>query len=146
MKKPSAYLPFYGNDFFEAIAGYPDAVTVGYLRALWHYWNHTGCEGLPDNDGYLRRVCACDDSAWPNIKAILFDNRYHFRLENGLWQQPRCKNEWDTAARLYNMKLQQTAAATAARAAARLNRSKRNVQRNVQRNVERDETRYVHQS
>ena len=29
MKKPSAYLPLYGNDFFEAIAGYPDAVGLG---------------------------------------------------------------------------------------------------------------------
>ena len=56
MKKPSAYLPLYGNDFFEAIAGYPDAVGMGYLRALWHYWNHTGCDGLPDDDEYLRRV------------------------------------------------------------------------------------------
>ncbi len=62
MKKPSAYLPFYGNDFFEAIAGYSDAVGMGYLRALWHYWNHTGCDGLPDDDEYLRRVCGCERS------------------------------------------------------------------------------------
>ena len=52
MKKPTAYLPLYGNDFFEAIAGYTDAVGLGYLRSLWHYWNHTGCEGLPDDDEY----------------------------------------------------------------------------------------------
>ena len=47
MKKPSAYLPLYGNDFFEAIAGYPDAVGMGYLRALWHYWNHQRCAYNP---------------------------------------------------------------------------------------------------
>ena len=46
MKKPTAYLPLYGNDFFEAVAGYSDAVGMGYLRSLWHYWNHTGCAGL----------------------------------------------------------------------------------------------------
>ena len=64
MKKPSAYLPFYGNDFFESIAGYPDGVGLGYLRALWHYWNLTNCEGLPDDDDYLRRVCCCDIADW----------------------------------------------------------------------------------
>ena len=29
MKKPSAYLPLYGNDFFEAIAGYAAAAGGG---------------------------------------------------------------------------------------------------------------------
>jgi uncharacterized protein YdaU (DUF1376 family) len=94
MKKPSAYLPFYGNDFFAAIAGYEDAVGMGYLRALWHYWGHTGCGGLPDDDEYLRRVCACERTEWARTRAIVFDDRYHFRLENGVWQQPRCREEW----------------------------------------------------
>ena len=115
MKKPSAYLPLYGNDFFEAIAGYPDAVGMGYLRALWHYWNHTGCEGLPDDDDYMRRVCCCDPSDWARIKGILFDNRYHFRLENGLWHQPRCREEWRSCCELYAKKVKQTEAATRAR-------------------------------
>ena len=94
MKKPSAYLPLYGNDFFEAISGYEDAVGMGYLRALWHYWSHTGCAGLPDNDEYLRRVCCCERSEWARTRAIVFDDRYHFRLEAGVWQQPRCREEW----------------------------------------------------
>ena len=94
MKKPSAYLPLYGNDFFEAIAGYPDAVGMGYLRALWHYWNHTGCDGLPDDDDYLRRVCCCERAEWARTKGLIFDNRYHFRLEEGVWHQPRCREEW----------------------------------------------------
>ena len=101
MKKPSAYLPLYGNDFFESIAGYPDAVGMGYLRGLWHYWNHTGCEGLPDDDEYLRRVCCCDPSDWARIKGILFDNRYHFRLENGVWHQPRCRAEFEKSKVIY---------------------------------------------
>jgi uncharacterized protein YdaU (DUF1376 family) len=101
MRKPSAYFPLYGNDFFEAIAGYSDNVGLGYLRALWHYWNHTGCEGLPDDDEYLRRVCCCDASAWVRTKGIIFDNRYHFRLEDGVWHQPRCRVEYKKSLEAY---------------------------------------------
>jgi uncharacterized protein YdaU (DUF1376 family) len=101
MNKPTAYLPFYGNDFFEAIAGYPDGVGLGYLRALWHYWSHTGCQGLPDEDEYLRRVCGCELSEWARTKGILFDNRYQFRLENGLWHQPRCRAEFQKSQAMF---------------------------------------------
>jgi uncharacterized protein YdaU (DUF1376 family) len=94
MKKPTTYFPFFGNDFFEAIAGYSDGVGLGYLRALWHYWNHTACEGLPDDEEYLRRICACDRADWERTRGILFDNRYHFKLENGLWHQERCRAEF----------------------------------------------------
>ncbi len=94
MNKPSAYLPLYGNDFFEAISGYEDAVGMGYLRALWHYWGHTGCAGLPDNDEYLRRVCGCERGDWARTRGIIFDDRYLFWLENGAWHQPRCQKEW----------------------------------------------------
>ncbi len=111
MKKPSAYLPLYGNDFFEAIAGYPDAVGMGYLRALWHYWNHTGCDGLPDDDEYLRRVCCCDASAWERTKSIIFDNRYHFRLENGQWHQPRCRHEYEKSREIFENRSKQASAA-----------------------------------
>ena len=101
MKKPTAYLPLYGNDFFEAIAGYSDAVGMGYLRALWHYWNHTGCAGLPDDDEYLRRVCGCEGTEWVRTKGIIFDNRYLFRLEDGLWHQSRCRKEFQKSQALY---------------------------------------------
>ena len=101
MKKPSAYLPFYGNDFFESIAGYPDGVGLGYLRALWHYWNLTNCEGLPDDDDYLRRVCRCDIADWARTKNIIFDNRYYFKLENGLWHQGRCRAEFEKSKVIY---------------------------------------------
>jgi uncharacterized protein YdaU (DUF1376 family) len=115
MKKPSAYLPFYGNDFFEAVAGYSDAVGLGYLRALWHYWSHTSCEGLPDDDDYLRRVCGADASDWVTTRGIVFDNRYHFRLEDGVWHQPRCREEWRACCEVYAKKVKQTEAATRAR-------------------------------
>ena len=101
MKKPSAYLPFYGNDFFQAMAGYPDAVGIRYLRAIWHYWSHTGCEGLPDDDEYLRRVCCCEHAEWEGIRAILFDNRYNFRLEEGVWHQGRCRAEFQKSQAIY---------------------------------------------
>jgi len=129
MRKPSAYFPLYGNDFFEAIAGHSDTVGLGYLRALWHYWHHTGCEGLPDDDEYLRRVCGCKETEWVRTKGILFDNRYHFKLEDGQWQQPRCKMEWDISQKLFEKKMKQTTAATAARttAAAALRNDQRNV-------------------
>ena len=104
MKKPSAYLPLYGNDFFEAIAGYPPAVGLGYLRALWHYWNHTSCEGLPDDDEYLRRICCCDPCDWSHMKGLLFDNRYHFRLLDGVWHQPRCQQEWQKSIQIFEQR------------------------------------------
>ena len=101
MNKPTAYLPFYGNDFFESVAGHPSNITAGYLRALWHYWNHTGCEGLPDDDDYLRRICCCDAVEWEQVRAVLFDNRYLFRLEDGLWHQPRCRAEFEISKVIY---------------------------------------------
>lgn len=138
MRKPSAYFPLYGNDFFEAIAGYSDTVGLGYLRALWHYWHHTSCEGLPDDDEYLRRVCGVDGAQWARTKGIIFDNKYHFKLGgDGRWHQPRCKMEWDISLKLYEKKMKQTAAATAART---------NGGVRSQRNEERNETRYDHQS
>jgi len=101
MKKPSAYLPFYGNDFFQAIAGYPEAVGLRYLRALWHYWHHTGCQGLPDDDEYLSHVCGCPGPEWERTKGLIFDNRYHFRLEEGVWHQGRCKEEFHKSQAFY---------------------------------------------
>ena len=135
MRKASAYLPLYGNDFFESIAGYPDAVGMGYLRALWHYWNHTSCEGLPDDDEYLRRVCGADASDWERTRSILFDNRYHFRLVDGVWQQPRCREEWRLAMLLYEKKLRQTEAASKARTGNLTSNVTSNVTRNVTSNV-----------
>lgn len=117
--KPSAYLPFYGNDFFFAVAGYSDTVLAAYLRALWQYWHHTGCEGLQDDDVYLRRVCVPDGLNWPETKGILFDNRYFFRLEDGLWHQPRCRELWAKALLAYEKQVKRTEAARAALAATR---------------------------
>ena len=96
MKTRSAYLLFYGNDFFEAIVGHPANVGLSYLRALWQYWNHTHGQGLPDDDTYLRRLCRCDAAEWPQVRAIVFDSREYFKLENGLWHQARSWSELKT--------------------------------------------------
>lgn len=132
MRKPSAYFPLYGNDFFEAIAGYPDTIGLGYLRALWHYWHHTSCEGLPDDDEYLQRVCGGKETEWVRTKGIIFDNRYHFKIGgDGLWHQERCRKEWEVSVALFEKRMKRTEAATAARSA---------------RNDQRNDQRYVHQS
>jgi len=108
---------------------------MGYLRALWHYWSHTSCEGLPDDDEYLRRVCGADASDWERTRSILFDNRYHFRLVDGMWQQPRCREEWRLAMLLYEKKLRQTEAASKARTGNVTSNVTSNVTRNVTSNV-----------
>jgi len=87
-------MPLYGHDFFQAIAGYSDAVGLRYLRALWHCWNYGTCQGLPDVDAYLRRVCGCEGAEWAQTKRIIFDNRYHLRLEDGFWHPVHCCREW----------------------------------------------------
>ncbi len=101
MNKPTAYLPFYGNDYFAAVAGYPSSVVAGYLRALWHYWNHTGCRGLPDDDEYLQRMCCCSPAEWEYVRSVVFDNDYHFKLEEGRWHQARCRAEFEKSQAIY---------------------------------------------
>jgi uncharacterized protein YdaU (DUF1376 family) len=115
MKKPSAYLPLYGHDFFEAIAGHPASVAMGYLRALWHYWSHTSCAGLPDDDEYLRRVCHCEPTEWERLRTIIFDNTYHFRLVEGMWHQPRCQHEYLKSKAAFDKKSKAGRAAAAKR-------------------------------
>src|ERR1039458_5947107 len=90
-----AWMPLYGNDFFSACEGYSDAVTVGYARSLWHYWHHTHCEGLPDCDDYLRRVCRCEPADWLRTKGIIFGE--FFKLVGGRWHQQRAREEWEAA-------------------------------------------------
>lgn len=103
--KPVHHFPFYGNDFFQAVDGYSDAVIVGYLRALWHYWNHLHCSGVPDDDEYMRKICHCDQTVWLRTKGIIFDNERFFKLEDGKWHQGRMKKERDKTISAYNAKV-----------------------------------------
>lgn len=107
--KPSAYFPFFGNEFFQAVEGYPDPIAMSYLHALWHYWHHCHCEGLPDQDDYLRRVCHCLIPDWARTKGILFDNDKFFRLDGGKWHQGRAIEEHQRSIEVYRSRVKSIA-------------------------------------
>lgn len=109
--KPDAYLKFYGSDFFEAVNGYSDAVCAAYLRALWHYFKHLHCEGLPTDDDYLRRICRCDLANWAAVGGIVFGR--FFQLIDGKWHQERCREEYLNAIEQYKRQVDRTAKARA---------------------------------
>ena len=97
--KPDAYIPFYGSDFFGATDGLSDVAITAYLRALWHYWHHTHCDGLPDDDEYLRRVCRCPETEWARTRGLLFGG--FFTLDSGQWHQKRSREEYRKALTSY---------------------------------------------
>ena len=84
-------MPFDGRRFFEAVKGWPHDAALKYLIYLWHYWNHTHCDGLNDDDDYLRRLAECDLVDWRKVKGLIFDGEHFFKLEAGKWHQSRCK-------------------------------------------------------
>jgi uncharacterized protein YdaU (DUF1376 family) len=100
--KPDAFMPFYGNDFFQAVQGHTDSVAASYLRAIWYYWSHNHCKGLEDNDEFLRRVCYCDKEHWSYVRGVLFDNDHFFSQDvNGRWHQKRAEEEWNKSESSY---------------------------------------------
>lgn len=83
-----AYMPYYGKEFEAATKGYKKVIKWCYLTALWHYWHHTHCAGIPDNDDYQRNVCELEgDPMWEQIKPIIFG--VFFKLDSGMWHQKR---------------------------------------------------------
>ena len=88
-----AYMPFYGRDFYAAVEGHSEAVEMGYMRAIWHYWAHTHCEGLKDDDAFLRRLTRCPANQWKETKRVIFGEFFFER--DGLWHQKRAKEEYD---------------------------------------------------
>lgn len=100
--KPVAFIPLYGRDFFDAVDGHDDRVAMGYLRAIWNYWNVTKCEGLEDNSERLRKICRIDAEHWEKDREIIFDNEKFFTLgEDGKWHQKRAASEWKKAEEKY---------------------------------------------
>ena len=114
--KPDAWLPFYGNDFFGAVEGYDNNVIVGYMRALWHYWHHHHCDGLPDDDQYLQRICRCEAAFWMRTKGVIFNGTDFFTKIDGKWHQKRARQEYADAIEGFEKRQKQTAGARAARA------------------------------
>lgn len=90
------YMPFFGKDFFGAMEGFREIVVSSYIRALWHYWQHTHCRGLRDDSDYLRVICHCDDLQWEYVYPILFGDggELFYRDRSGLWQQDRARTEY----------------------------------------------------
>lgn len=104
--KPEDSMPFFGSSFFDSVEGFSEFVALGYIRLLWHYWNHTKCGGLPDDDEYLRRVCHCPREEWSRTKGILFDNDLFFCSNgNGKWHQKRALQIHEREVELYNRRV-----------------------------------------
>ena len=85
--KADAYMPYFGGDFEGAMKGYCRAVKWSYLAALWHYWHHTHCAGLADEDESLRLICECPETEWMRTKGVIFCGQPFFHLESGKWHQ-----------------------------------------------------------
>ena len=113
--KPDSWLPFYGNDFFQAVEGYDDHTTMGYLRCLWHYWHHSHCAGLINDDDFLRRLCRCERENWLRTKGMIFDGDKLFKLIDGKWHQKRASSEYTNSVELYEKRLKASAAGVDAR-------------------------------
>lgn len=90
-----AWMPYYGNDVERAVKPHQRGVKWSYMAALWHYWNHTHCEGLPDDDAYLMAVCDCPLHEWTATRGAIFGPL--FKLEGHFWHQKRAREEWDKA-------------------------------------------------
>jgi uncharacterized protein YdaU (DUF1376 family) len=97
--KPNIYMPFFGNEFFMAVAGQSHAFVACYMRAIWFYWHHTSCRGLKNDKEFLRRICQADRDEWDELYDLIFDmNSGFFTLDgNDLWQQKRAQEEWEKA-------------------------------------------------
>jgi len=113
--KPDAFMPLYGDDFISAVKMLPKDVKWIYLECCWHYWSHTHCEGLPDDDSLLQELSQVQlPDVWRRVKQLVFDNDKFFVLDGGKWHQKRCRELYLTAKEAYAKKVRQTSAARAA--------------------------------
>lgn len=95
--KIDAWMPFFGDDFSSAVRMFPKHIKWIYLDCLWHYWSHTHCSGLPNDDVLLRELCSCDLQDWVRVKGLIFDDDRFFVLQDGKWHQMRCQEEYKKA-------------------------------------------------
>ncbi len=104
--KPTAYIKFYGLDFFHAVEAHDDTVGMAYLRAIWYYVRQTHCEGLENDTEQLRRICRLDSSNAERVLGIVFGSGEFFCLgEDAKWHQKRAAAEYAEALAAYNKKL-----------------------------------------
>ena len=97
---PDQYMPYHGNEIEAACKGYTASVKWAYVSCQWHYWGHTHCEGLPDDDEYLRNVCDCPVTEWARTKPAIFGK--FFKLYRGKWHHDQCREEYGERAASYN--------------------------------------------
>lgn len=114
--KPDSYMPFDGNKFFEAVAGFPDDTSMAYLKLCWHYWHHLHARGLPDDAEYLRRAAQVDRGDWNRVRDSLFDNDKYFTQDaDGLWHQKFTEELWKDAEAAYRLAVKRGRAGADAR-------------------------------
>jgi uncharacterized protein YdaU (DUF1376 family) len=104
--KPDAYMPYYGADFEQATKGFRREVKWSYMAAQWHYWAHTHCAGLPDDDEYLAGICDCAPTDWARTKGMIFGP--FFTLVDGKWHQPRAARDYAEAVESYKRQCHRT--------------------------------------
>lgn len=93
--RPDSYIKFDGDSYFRAVAGHPDCVQIGYLKAIWYYRSHNHCKGLENNSEFLRRICEVDKEHWEAAFGVIFDNNEFFTMDaEGLWHQKRAEQDW----------------------------------------------------
>lgn len=103
--KPDSWMPYYGNNINESMRGYGPEMLGSYVLALWHYWSHLHCSGLPNDDAYLRTLCGASLPNWARVKGVIFDNNMFFCLIDGKWHQKRAREEYSEAKRVYEAKV-----------------------------------------
>ncbi len=100
--KPDAYMPFYWDDFWQSVKGQGNDTIVAYQRCLWHYWKHTHCAGLENDDEFLRLLSEIEITKWVRTRGILFDSGKFFSMgEDGFFHQKRAAQEYAKAVEQY---------------------------------------------
>lgn len=92
---PDSYMPFYGNDFFQAMRGRKAFIKIAYLELIWYYWSHEHCKGLEDDTEFLQGIAGLKDDEWAIAMPVIFDNDHFFTQDSeGRWHQRRAEAEW----------------------------------------------------
>lgn len=113
---PDSYMPYFGAKFESAVKGYPIHVKWSYLASLWHYWSHTHCTGIPNNDAYLKRISDCENDHWEEVKQALFSENGLFSLEeDGKWHQQFCSELYAEATFRYKSVIEKSKKGNAVR-------------------------------
>ena len=117
-------MPFYGQDFDRDTKGWSREDRWSYWIALWAYWCGE-CQGLPNDDEALSRICECPSnaqayaqaptqayaqalpeqcsgSAWARCKTLIFGAKFKLGAD-GLWHQKRARELYDQAVKALEM-------------------------------------------